>query len=125
MDIFTSFPNAVVYRTWQIGQKVRSTEVGTSFENLGYISCIVDEVSSGGQENAPSADFINSNTLLYVRPNELPTVDSAALIANYLIFNAETNKYYTISEVGVGKNQETGEIEHLELILLPTEVINE
>ena len=47
----------------------------------------------------------------------MPTIDTEALVADYVVKNTTTGKTYTIIDAGIGKNQETGKIEHLELKL--------
>lgn len=125
MDIFTSLPNAIVYNVWQIGKISRSTEVGKTYEAGSFISPIVDEEATGGQNNSPSADFITSQTMLFIRPSDMPTTNIAELLASYFIKNTETGDLYEITNVGVGKNQDTGVIEHYELLLLPTEAMED
>ena len=124
MDIFTALPPAIVTDTWELGQVVRSTDVGKSFQSLGTRPVIVDEVDSSGFNQAPNADYIASDTLLFVHPEDLPTVATAALIADYLWHNVITDQYYEMKEVGVGKNQETGVIEHIEFLLHQTGVFD-
>jgi len=125
MDIFTSFPNAIVTDVWELGTVSRSTEVGKSYEKLGYIDCIVDEEVTGGQNNSPSADYITSQTMLFVKPEALAQYNIGQMVANFMIKNTETDQLYEITGVGVGQNQETGVVEHLELLIQPTEAIEE
>ena len=44
------------------------------------------------------------------------------LVANYMLYNSATDTYFMIIDAGVGKNQHTGNIEHLELKVRPTEI---
>lgn len=123
MDIFTALPSAIV-TNWELGQVKRATDVGKVFTGLGNIGVIVDEVASDGIDQSPNADYLNTDTLLFVRPQDVPTVATGALIADYLWHDTDTDQYYEITEVGVGKNQETGVIEHLEFRIQPTGVFD-
>lgn len=123
MDVFSAFPQAIITNVWEIGQIQRATEVGNRFVPLGYLDVIVDEVSSASFDQTPSADFLDSDTLLYVRPEQV-SASKSALMASYVLHNSEDGMYYNIVNVGTGKNQQTGQIEHLELIIRQTEVVN-
>ena len=71
--------------------------------------------------------------LVYVKPCQMPKEVNhlmltgqivQGLVANYMLYNSATDSYYMIVDAGIGKNQHTGNIEHIELKLLPTEVTN-
>ena len=47
----------------------------------------------------------------------MPTIDTAELIASYAVKNTQTDKLYAIIDAGIGKNQDNGVIEHIELRL--------
>lgn len=120
MDVFKAFPNAISDE-WEIGCVQKATEVGDVYESLGQIDVIV-EVGSNAQTNmAPNADEIGSSTLLYARPEQLPTTSSSALLAGYLWYNTVEDQFYEIIDVGIGSNLENGTIEHIEFSLRPTE----
>ena len=119
--VFEAFPNAIISDDWKIGQIVESTEVGKLYKDLGYKSVIVSEVASGQLDNAPSAETIESDTLIYAMPSELNNLNIARYIAEYYWYQASSEQYYRIIEVGIGKNQENGVIEHLEFRIRPTE----
>lgn len=123
MDIFTSLPNAVISDVWELGQISRSTEVGKSYEALRFLTCIADEEATGDQNNSPSADGIESGTLLFVKPADLAPYNIDELIASFMVKNTQTGQLYMIKNVGLGKNQETGMVEHIELLIEPTEVL--
>lgn len=123
MDVFSAFPNAIISGLWEIGEMQRSTEVGMYYKKLNYIDVIIAEESLGGENQSPNADAISFGSLLYVRPSEMPTVNSSALIAGYLVKDGDTGQYYQITSVGIGKNQENGSIEHIELGIEPTEIV--
>ena len=121
MDVFNAFPNAVVSDEWMIGACEKATEVGNVFQPLGYLDVIIDEGASSQTGMTPNADQLDSDSLLYVRPEQMPTCRRAGLMAGFLLLNTEEGQFYDIRDVSVGKNQETGEVEHLELKVRQTE----
>lgn len=124
-SVFEAFPNAIESGVWQLGHLKHSTEVGKRFEAVsGQFDVIVDEISQARTATSPSAEAILEDTLLYAKAEQLPTLNSAALTGGYLWYNSQTETYYAITEVGIGKNQQTGAIEHLEFKLRPTGVVN-
>ena len=125
MDVFSTFPNAVIHKVWSLGKLERNTETGATFNEGSYKDVIVDEVTNGATDRSPSADYIDSDTLLYARPSQMPTLNAATLTAGYLWYNSEDDQYYKIVEVGIGKNQELGIVEHIEFLIQPTEVLDE
>ena len=116
ITVFDAFSQAIE-SGWQIGQMAYSTITGNAFDADSALSIdvIIDEGSSTDPNPSPSAQDIRSDTLLYVRPNQMPTLDTSALTADYAILDTNTSKLYSIIDAGVGKNQETGVIEHIEL----------
>jgi hypothetical protein len=86
-------------------------------ESLAFIDAIVDEANNSEPNASRSAANTYSDTLLYVRPEQMPTTDTAELIASYVVKNTTTGKLYAIIDAGIGKNQEDGIIEHIELKL--------
>lgn len=120
MDIFQALPSAIVTNTWELGTVKRATDIGKVFQSIGSVDVIVDEVESNGFNQAPNADYLDSDTLLFTRPDAIPSVTPAVLISDYLWHNLETDQYYEITEVGVGKNQESGVVEHIEFKIQPT-----
>lgn len=124
MDVFSAFPNAIVSNVWQLGQIVNNTETGRAFDSLGFKDVIVDEEALGSIYSSPSAAEIDSGTLIYAKPSQLPTVNTSALVADYFWYDSDGDQYYSIVEVGLGKNQENGRIEHIEFKIRQTEVIN-
>lgn len=125
MDVFRAFPKAVISGVWQLGKLVRNTEIGKRFEvESGQFDVIIDEITQPKTKSTPNADAMLEDTLLYAKPNQMPTTNAAELSAGYLWLDSETNTYYEITEVGVGKNQHTGTVEHLEFKLRPTGVVN-
>ena len=119
--VFQAFPNAIE-QGWQIAQMAYSTIVGNELdgETAVNIDVIIDEISSTDPNPSPNAQDIDSDTLIYVRPEQMPTLDTARLTGNYAIYDTNTDKTYSIVHAGIGKNQETGTIEHVELRIRQT-----
>ena len=123
MDIFSAFPSAIIYNTWEIGLMNRDTEIGKTFESAPT-SCdvIIDEEEQAFLDTSPQAEYRDSNTLIYAKPDQLPTLDTGTLQASYLWHNIENDTYYEIRRVGIGKNQDNGVVEHVEFEIHQTEV---
>lgn len=115
--VFQALPNAIERNIWQIGVMAYSTITGNALdeETFAFIDVIEDEINSSDPNASPDAANANSDTLLYVRPEQMPTLDTAELVASYVVKNTTTDKTYAIISAGIGKNQETGTIEHIEL----------
>lgn len=41
-----------------------------------------------------------------------------------MLYNTQEDAYYEIVDAGLGKNQHTGKVEHVELKVVQTEVVN-
>lgn len=119
LTVFQAFPNGIEHEIWQIGQMAYSTITGNDLDtdSLTYIDVIEDEANDSEPNNSPSYANTYSDTLLYVRPEQMPTIDTAELIASYAVKNTTTDKLYAIIDAGIGKNQDNGVIEHIELRL--------
>lgn len=119
LTVFQAFPNGIEHEIWQIGQMAYSTITGNALDSttLAYIDAIVDEANDSEPNASPNAAVTYSDTLLYVRPDQMPTTDTAELIASYAVKNTQTDKLYAIIDAGIGKNQDNGVIEHIELRL--------
>lgn len=119
LTVFQAFPNGIEHEIWQIGQMAYSTITGNDLDtdSLTYIDVIEDEANDSEPNNSPSYANTYSDTLLYVRPEQMPTIDTAELIASYVVKNTQTDKLYAIIDAGIGKNQDNGVIEHIELRL--------
>lgn len=119
MTVFDAFPNAI--ETWQIAEMKYSTVIGNhvvgEWQN---ISVIVDEGSSTDPNQSPNYANVMSDLLLYCKPSELPTTKTVVLAGDYVIQDPE-GLIYSIIDAGVGKNQETGKVEHIELKIRQTE----
>lgn len=122
LTVFEAFPNAIEREIWQIGSMAYSTITGNDLnaESLAYIDAIVDEGNSSEPNASPNAANTYSDMLLYIRPEQSPTLDTAELIASYVVKNTTTGKLYAIIDAGIGKNQDSGVIEHIELKLRQT-----
>ena len=122
ISIFEAFPNAVISGVWQIGTCQHGTVVGNSYKQLNSLDVIVDEGNSSSVNATPES--LRSDLLLYVYPCQLPTLSTNALVSGYMLYNAQENAYYEIVDAGLGKNQHTGKVEHVELKVVQTEVID-
>ena len=125
MSVFEAFPGAVVSGIWQIGKSERGTLVGEGFTRIGDLDVIVDEADTTSINYAPNEQPIDADLLVYAKPSQLPTVNTRALIAGYLLYDGENDDYFAIVDARIGRNQETGTVEHIELYLKQTEVVNE
>ena len=119
---FDAFPNAIISGVWEIGSCQHGTVVGNTYTKLNDIDVIIDEGYNSSINATPEA--LVSDMLLYVRPCQMPTIKTNQLVSNYMLHNSEDDEYFEIVDAGIGKNQHTGEIEHLELKVVQTEVVN-
>ena len=124
MDVFSAFPSAVVSGVYHIGEFRRGTVEGNKFVRYGSLDVIIDEGDSAQISNAPNADALEADLLLYVKPLQLPTLNPRALTAGFMIYDSERDDYFAIIDASIGKNQDVGELEHIELLLRQTEVVN-
>lgn len=130
-SIFKAFPNAIISGVWQIGTCKHGTVVGNQFTLLDNIDVIIDEGYNSKISVTPES--LGSDLLIYVKPCQMPKEINklymasqivTALVANYMLHDTATDTYYLITDAGVGKNQHTGKIEHIELKVVATEVVN-
>lgn len=117
MSIFDAFPNGIVSGVWSIGKVKRGSVAGNVFEKVADLDVVVDEGNNSSISTTPEA--ITPDFLIYAKPEQLPTLSSNVLVSTYML--TDGNHYYDITSVGIGKNQETGKIEHVELGLTQTE----
>ena len=122
-SIFKAFPNAIVSGVWEIGQCQHGTLVGNQFVKISSIDVVVDEGFSSSISTTP--ETLRSNMLIYAMPCQMPSLNANTLVSGYMIHNTVDNTYFEIVDAGIGKNQHTGNIEHVELLLVQTEVTNE
>lgn len=125
MDVFETFPNGIIDGVWMLGEVNRATIRGKEFSNPVTYPVIVDEGTYAVTDRSPSAEYEDSETLLYAKASDMPTLNTAKLAADYLWYNSETKQYFNIRHASLGKNQDTGQIEHAEFLLRPTEVITD
>lgn len=110
--VFDSFPNAI--ETVKLVKLTYSTITGNTYEIVGEVDAIIDEGNGSAEHNSsPNASDISSDTLLYVRPEQIPTTDCEALSSSYGVIYK--GKVFSIEDAALGKNQEFGYIEHIEL----------
>lgn len=121
MDVFEAFPNSVK-TDWTIGKVQRATEIGDVYTELGHLACIVERGTTAEFNTSPSAQITRATTLLFVKPETLPTTDVETLKASYIVSDGQSRRY-DIVDAAEGFNQETGELEHIELSLNPTGVV--
>lgn len=112
MTVFEAFPNGL--EAWQIGQMNYSTLTGNRYAKMTTINVIADEAQGESAPSTSSPEGITADTLLYCKPAELPTTSIPALISDYSVKDPD-GRLYRIIDAGRGKNQETGELEHIEL----------
>ena len=114
MTVFDAFPNAIVQL--KIAKVAYSSITGNNIdlENAETIDAIIDEGSSSDANQAPNAAGLYADTLIYTRPEQLPTTDTSTLVSDYAIID-ENDRTWEIIDAGVGKNQDNGQIEHIEL----------
>lgn len=115
MTVFEAFPNGL--EAWKIGKVYYGTLTGnTEIGDPTTINVIVDEINTTEIKVGASASPLDCDTLIYTQPVELPTTDTAKLIATYMVKDPD-GRTYKIMDAAKGKNQETGELEHIELII--------
>lgn len=114
MTVFDAFPNAIIQL--KIAQVAYSSITGNDIdlENAETIDAIIDEGSSSDANQAPNAAGLYADTLIYTRPEQLPTTDTSALVSDYAIVDSR-GRTWEIIDAGAGKNQDNGQIEHIEL----------
>lgn len=123
MDVFSAFAGAVVSGRYVLGQCQRGTLEGNQFSTVSNLDVIVDEGDIGMIGRAPNAEVLEADLLLYVKPSQLPTTNPRALTAGYMIYDQEYDDYFAIINASLGKNQNNGQIEHIELLLRQTEAV--
>lgn len=123
ISIFKAFANAIISDVWQIGTSQRGTVVGATFTKIADIDVVIDEGANAGITSTP--EELRSDLLVYVKPEQMPTIRANKLVSGYMLYDSSEGDYYEVIDVGIGKNQHTGEIEHLELKVVQTEVTNE
>lgn len=121
-SIFDAFPNAIISGVWEIGTCQHGTVVGNTYNSLNYIDVVIDEGNNASVDTTP--ENLRSDMLIYVRPCQLPTLSTNKLVSGYMLYNSDDDEYYEIVDAGLGKNQHTSVLEHVELKVVQTEVTN-
>lgn len=124
-SVFDAFPNAIIANDWELCELVENTDIGKVALKGSKVRVIVDEVASGELNNSPSADAVDSDTLIYAMPADLQGFNVSKYIASYYWHQISSDHYYEIREVGLGKNQQKNVIEHVEFRIRPTELAGE
>lgn len=117
MDVFSAFAGAVVSGVYSIGSYQRGTVEGDRFVKSADLDVIIDEGDAGRIGGAPNAQALEADLLIYVKPAQLPTTNPRELTAGYMLHDSETGDYFAIIDASLGKNQNTGGLEHIELLL--------
>lgn len=120
--IFDAFPNGIISGVWEIGTCQHGSVVGNTYTKLNEIDVVVDEGFNSSINSTPEA--LHSDMLIYAMPCQMPTLSANELVSNYMLYNNYENAYYEIVDAGLGKNQHTGKLEHIELKVVQTEVVN-
>lgn len=121
LSIFEAFSFAIISDVWQIGKCQHGGVVGNVFEKFGDLDVVIDEENSSIISNTP--ETLNTGLLVYVKPEQLPTLNTNTLVSDYMLYDSENDLYYAITFAGIGKNQHKGVIEHVELTLTQTDVV--
>lgn len=122
-SIFNAFPKAIISGVWQIGTCQHGTLIGNVFEKTNDIDVIIDEGNNSSVDT--DIETIKSDMLIYCRPEQMPTLNTNTLVSGYMLYDSSEDNYYMIIDAGIGKNQHTGNIEHIELKVVQTEVTDE
>lgn len=120
MDVFSAFPNAIVSGRFELGTLTSGGIHGKEFSNPIACDVIIDEGAYATPDRSPEVEYQESETLIYAKPEQMPTLYTAQLTNGYLWHDKETDIYYEIRQASLGKNQETGEVEHVEFLIRPT-----
>lgn len=124
MNVFEAFPNGIVSNQYELGQVQYATAEGTLYSNGKLCDVIVEEEANAEFDRTPSANPEYTDMLIYARPKQMPTLVAAQLTNGYMWHDVLNNFYYEIISASLGKNQETGQIEHVEFKVRQTEVAN-
>ena len=119
-SIFDAFPKAIITGIWQIGTCQHGTLIGNVFTKTSDIDVVIDEGNNSSVNT--TIESLKSDMLIYCKPEQMPTLDTNTLVSGYMLYNSTEDSYYMIIDAGIGKNQHTGNIEHVELKVTMTEV---
>lgn len=124
VNVFEAFPNGVVSGQYELGEVQYATAEGTIYSNGQLCDVIVEEEANAEFDRTPSANAEFTDMLVYARPEQMPTLVAAKLTNGYMWHDVLNNFYYEIVSASLGKNQETGTVEHVEFKVRQTEVVN-
>lgn len=123
LSIFEAFSFAIISGVWQIGTYTRGSVVGNVFTKTNDLDVIIDEENSSTITTNP--ENLTTGMLIYVKPEQMPTLNTNELVSGYMLYDSENDDYYAITFAGVGKNQHKGIIEHIELTVVQTEALGD
>lgn len=121
LSIFKAFNFAIIYDVWQIGTCRHGSVVGNIFSKVADIDVVIDEENSSSISTTP--ENLQNTMLIYAKPEQLPTLNTNKLVSDYMLYDSENGFYYMITNAGIGKNQHNGTIEHIELQLVQTDIV--
>lgn len=124
MDVFEAFKNSIL-DTWALGKASKSTLTGPVVSDWVKLDVIIDFEETTARYGGETVQPIESDALIYVKSDALPTKNTSELIASYKWKNLETGEIYDITKIGVAKNQHTGNIEHYEFFVQQGEALDE
>lgn len=117
MNVFEAFPNAI--EQWTLSAVAVDTATGLATASAVYtVEVVVDSEASVTRATDTTPAVVATSSLLYAKPSQLPTVDAQSYLSGYLWTSPE-GRTFEISSAGAGKNQQTGEVEHLEFSINP------
>ena len=122
ISIFDAFSNAIISGVWQLGTCQEGTIVGREFTKVRDLDVVIDEGDNSDIDTTPQE--LRADLLIYVRPEQLPTVRANKLVSGYMLYDSEEGDYYKIIDAGIGKNQHQGIIEHVELKVVQVEAVD-
>lgn len=123
LSIFEAFSFAIISGVWQIGTYTRGGVVGNVFTKTNDLDVIIDEENASTITSNP--ENLTTGMLIYVKPEQMPTLNTNELVSDYMLYDSENDDYYAITFASVGKNQHKGTIEHIELTVVQTEALGE
>lgn len=118
-NVFQAFPFGVVKNRWKLGTVEKGTIVGNKFvAPETYMDVIISE---DYKEKSATEDIAQekTDTLIYAKPEQLPTDNLQAYQGDYLWYDTKNDLYYAIIRCSAGFNQQNGKMEHVEFIVRP------
>ena len=123
--VFDAFPNGVISNQWKLGTVKKGTITGNQFaEPEEFMDVIISEVYRQTIKPTVSDGVqMDTDTLIYAKPEQLPTTNLQAYEGDYLWYDTINGLYFAIIRASAGFNQQTGIMEHVEFIVRPTSVV--